>query len=461
MLQSTLLRISVTLSAAVWLSATASAQTPPAAPDLSARLSHAAARITAINHEAERIADYNALRNLHQQWGYYVDKALWNEVTDLFADEGTLELGYNGVYAGKAAIRKYLYSLSGGKPGLMKGQLNNHFQFSPVITLSEDGQTAQARWRAMIQDGIFGAGSGGNWGAGTYENQYVKQNGVWKIKTLHYYVKFYAPYEGGWTQATAEGARAYGKSQVKPTRPGSVNYPAYPAAYAVPAHYDNPARSAYRLLPVSAVTPAPAAKPSVSDLEAQVRALELKLERLKSFDEIENLENTYGYYADKSMQDAISALFAENSSLEILGRGVFLGRDRAYEYMRRLGAPTYGTLFNHMQLQPVVNVSPDGNTVKVRARLLVMYGLLDRSAQWGDGIYENVFVRENGHWKYQALNAYQTFYTNYDGGWAKHSAGMLSPFPGYPPDLPQSIAYDVYPAQFIPPFHYPHPVTGK
>jgi len=90
-----------------------------------------------------------------------------------------------------------------------------------------------------------------------------------------------------------------------------------------------------------------------------------------------------------------------------------------------------------------------------------MYGLLDRSAQWGDGIYENVFVRENGQWKYQVLNAYQTFYTNYDGGWAKHSAGMLSPFPGYPPDLPQSIAYDVYPAQFIPPFHYPHPVTGK
>ena len=255
MLQSTLLRISVTLSAAVWLSATASAQTPPAAPDLSARLSHAAARITAINHEAERITDYNALRNLQQQWGYYVDKALWNEVTDLFADEGTLELGYNGVYAGKDAIRKYLYSLSGGKPGLMKGQLNNHFQFSPVITLSADGLTAQARWRAMIQDGIFGAGSGGNWGAGTYENQYVKQNGVWKIKTLHYYVKFYAPYEGGWTQATAEGAHAYGKSPVKPTRPGSVDYPAYPAAYAVPAHYDNPARSAYRLLPAAAVTP--------------------------------------------------------------------------------------------------------------------------------------------------------------------------------------------------------------
>jgi hypothetical protein len=129
--------------------------------------------------------------------------------------------------------------------------------------------------------------------------------------------------------------------------------------------------------------------------------------------------------------------------------------------MRRLGAPTYGTLFNHMQIQPVINVSADGNTATIRSRLVVMYGLLDRSAQWGDGVYENVYVRENGVWKYQVLNAYQTFYTDYDKGWGKHSAGMFSPFAGYPPDMPQSVAYDPWPAPFIPPFSYRHPVTGK
>ncbi len=56
------------------------------------------------------------------------------------------------------------------------------------------------------------------------------------------------------------------------------------------------------------------------------------------------------------MQDAISALFTENATLEILGRGVFIGSDRIYEYMRRSsGAPQVGTLFNHMQLGPVVH----------------------------------------------------------------------------------------------------------
>jgi hypothetical protein len=176
---------------------------------------------------------------------------------------------------------------------------------------------------------------------------------------------------------------------------------------------------------------------------------------------VENLENTYGYYADKSMQDAISALFADNATLEILGRGVFIGRDRIYEYMRRLGAPTFGTLFNHMQLQPVVHVAADANSAQVRARLFVMYGLNGRAAQWGEGVYENTFVKEDGVWKYRNLNGFQTFYANYDEGWAKHSAGMFSPFAGYPPDLPQSVRYDPYPALFTPPFHYVNPVTGK
>ena len=153
-------------------------------------------------------------------------------------------------------------------------------------------------------------------------------------------------------------------------------------------------------------------------------ALELKLERLKAAEDVENLENTYGFYADKSMQDAISALFAENATLEILGRGVFIGRDRVYEYMRRLGEPTYGTLFNHMQLQPVVHVAPDANSAKIRAHLFVMFGGYSQAAQWGEGVYENTFVSENGVWKYQNLNGFQTFYTNYEEGWAKKpSAG--------------------------------------
>jgi hypothetical protein len=421
-------------------------------------------RVQEIETRSARVEDVNELRNLQGIFGYYFDKALWDDVTDLFADDGTIELGLNGVYAGKANIRKYLYSLTGGKPGLRAGEIMNHFQLSPVVTLAPDGLSAKARWRTIIQGGTSGKGSGGDWGAGIYENEYVQQSGVWKIKTLHLYTKFYAPYEGGWTRAPKDSALRYGKSSVKPSKPTSVKYEPYPAKFTPPFHYENPVATSYMFggaKPAQAKDSKLTAPKTVADLEAQVRALELRVQRLKGVDDVERLNAQYGFYVDKSMQDAISALFTENATLEILGRGVFIGRDRIYEYMRRLGAPQVGSLFNHMQLGPVVHVSDDGQSAQIRVRLFVMFGQDGRAAQWGEGIYENTFVKENGVWKYNNLHGYQTFYTNYEDGWAKKSSAMFSPFPGYPPDAPQSVAYDPYPALFTPPFHYKNPVTGK
>ena len=37
----------------------------------------------------------------------------------------------------------------------------------------------------------------------------------------------------------------------------------------------------------------------------------------------------------------------------------------------------------------------------------------------------------------------------------------MSYFPGYPPDMPTSLKYEPYPANFVTPFHYKNPVSGK
>jgi SnoaL-like domain len=436
--------------------------TPAPPPDMGPRLARVADRVASIDAQASRIEDYNTLRNLQQIYGFYYDEALWDQVIDLFSDDASLEVGAHGVYAGKASLRRYFYGMTAGRQGLLQGQLNNQLQLAPVITLGSDGQTAHARWRALIQDGVFGQGA--NWGFGVYENEYVKQNGVWKIQRLHLYLRFYSPYEGGWTHATAALNDRYGKSTAKADRPASVKYETWPARFVAPMHFTAANSEPYRLAPENSAkgpAPAPNAPRTAAQLEAQVRALELKLKRLQAVDEVENLESSYGYYADMSMQDATSVLFTENATLEILGRGVFIGRDRIYEYMRRLGAPTDGRLFTHMQVQPVIDVSPDGNSANIRARLFEMFGLLNSQAQLAEGTYENRFVLENGVWKYQTLNAYQTFYSNYEQGWAKHSVPLMTYFPGYPPDLPHSIEYEPYPAVFVAPFHFRNPVTGR
>ena len=202
---------------------------------------------------------------------------------------------------------------------------------------------------------------------------------------------------------------------------------------------------------------------AIAELEAAVAATRAEVERLRDVEELENLAGAYGYYVDKSRQDDIADLFTENGIVEILGRGVYYGQDRVREYMHNLGpvGPQPGALFNHMHLQPVIHIDPDGEHARVRSRLFVMYGIQNTNAQWGAGVYENELVKEDGIWKFEYLHAYQTFYTNYEDGWAKRASAIFAPYDRLPPDGPQSVDYDPYPATFVPPFHYANPVSGR
>ena len=202
---------------------------------------------------------------------------------------------------------------------------------------------------------------------------------------------------------------------------------------------------------------------SIATLEQAVADAERKVERLKDFDAIENLSGVYGHYVDESMQDDIADLFAADGIVEILGRGVFYGQERVRQYMHNLGpvGQQDGRLFNHMHLQPVIHIAEDGQTASARSRLFVMFGIVNANAQWGSGIYENEFIKEDGVWKFRYLHGYQTFYTNYEDGWAKRSSPIFAPYERLPPDGPQSVPYDPYPAAFVPPFHYANPVTGR
>jgi hypothetical protein len=210
--------------------------------DTAARLASVRTRLAAIAQRSARVNDINEIENLQRSYGYYLDKMLWEHVIDLFADGATIEVGLSGVYEGKDSMRRYLYSLSDGMQGPIDGVLNNHLQLQPIVTVADDGRSAKARWRALILTGTSGSGSGGNWGEGPYENEYVKQDGVWKISKLHWYATYYVAYEGGWLNSTTEAVRAYSEGKgVLPDRPPSEAYEPYPAAHIPPFHFPNPA----------------------------------------------------------------------------------------------------------------------------------------------------------------------------------------------------------------------------
>jgi hypothetical protein len=203
------------------------------------------------------------------------------------------------------------------------------------------------------------------------------------------------------------------------------------------------------------------ASPSMAQTaDERLDALDARIARLESMNAVERLQKTYGYFVDESQWTRLSELFTEDATLEIGGKGLFLGRARVLEYMQTAFGPDGvkdNVLAQHMQFQPIVDISADGNTAWVRSRAYVM-----SNAGWGLPLYENEYEKgDDGVWRISRLSGPFTMYTNWEG-WGKNALNNTWPDKfDPPPDLPPSTVYLTYPAYYIVPFHYPNPVTGK
>jgi len=199
------------------------------------------AEIDALTLRVEKLEGVRAVKKLQRAFGYYVDRGLWGEAADLFADHGSIEIGIDGVYRGKDRIREYLKRLHGGQEGLIYGQLNEWVTLQPAITVAADGRSATARWRDLGMLGQYKRHA--EWRDGIYENAYEKgADGVWRIKTLHLWVNFVAPYEKGWARLKpGEGlARSQASIDFPPDRPPTAAYQPFPAVQVPPFQAPHP-----------------------------------------------------------------------------------------------------------------------------------------------------------------------------------------------------------------------------
>jgi hypothetical protein len=200
------------------------------------------------------LEDVHAIRTLHHKYGYYIDKCLYDEAVDLFADDGRVHF-LNGIYKGKAGVRR-LYCewfrnfFTHGRNGPAQGFLLDHLQMQDIVDVAADGLSAKGRFRALMQAGQHDSKRDKIpgfpmqcWEAGIYENEYVKDRGVWKIKLLNYNMLWQADYEKGW---------AHDKPHLLPldkTYPENPNGPDelmpetpkfWPDTRSVPFHYPHP-----------------------------------------------------------------------------------------------------------------------------------------------------------------------------------------------------------------------------
>jgi hypothetical protein len=208
---------------------------------------------------------------------------------------------------------------------------------------------------------------------------------------------------------------------------------------------------------------APTTAAAQATVESRVAAYRERVARLEDYDAVENLQATFGYYFDKGLWEDTADLFARNGSFEYGLSGVYIGQERIRRALLLFGPQglAQGYLNNHMQLQAVIVVAPDGKTATGRFQGPVQLSEPGANGIWGVGIYENEYVKDGGVWKLAKLHFYPTAFTDYDRGWARSLLPMKGTSALFPPDKPPTKVYRTMPGNYIPPFSFKHPVTGK
>ncbi|HEY8507847.1 MAG TPA: nuclear transport factor 2 family protein, partial [Steroidobacteraceae bacterium] len=425
---------------------------------------------------ASRLTDESEVRNLQHAFGFYLDRRMWDDIVDLFVDDGTFEMGQMGVFQGKASIRRLLESF--GPQRLREGELNDQLQLQTLVTVSEDGKTAHARGTQLSMTGTHGGA--GYWATGTYENEYVKQDGVWKIRSVHIYSRMRTNYDQGWG-VSAEPVQGP-DDKVRADRPPTERYQNYPDAFYIPAfHYAHPVTGKPPQYPkgVRASRPPIRAEKSGQNVgrsdqepESALAEIERLIRVATAYDGSENVANAYGYYIDEFLWTETGELFATDGWKELSYIGTYVGRDRVRDSMiKRYGnkGRRANSLAIHQKTQPVIHVAPDGRSAKVRTRLFQINSASDADGSYIAGIYENRTVLENGIWKIAAMDLDYTWTASYRKGWTRIEAGAQRRYAppsqfsqDYPPDRPlRGVHYAPFPQVPDLAFHYRNPVSGR
>jgi hypothetical protein len=393
-----------------------------------------AASLLSQQQRLTRLQDEAAIVNLQHQYGYYLDQHNWDALVELFAENASFESGQQGVYNGKASIRNALNQY--GSQGLVKGEVDEHILLQPYVSVAADGQSAKAR---VDQLGLQGnAGQSAEWTQGIYENSFVKENGQWRIQTLHYYPRLITDYAKGWG---VDAQPAPGPNNDYPAdAPPTERYEIFPTFYIPAFHFTHPvtgrapqypAGDPASTKPIDFNTTLPPATTANSltdnaNLPTQLATAELQAEQLLAGAALENLVNAYAYYLDECMPQQAATLFAEQGVNEIPGIGYYQGPQRIAQALQLAYCPNgrqEGAFTLHHAVQPVITVADDGQSATIVTRLwqVRVAGKADDGQQddyYLMGQLQGQAIKQNSQWKLASLSTQYSWVAGINEGWA-------------------------------------------
>src|SRR5688572_12632356 len=392
-----------------------------------------AARVQRLAQNVERAESVRAVKRLQETYAQYSQFGLWTDMAALFADNAQLSYGKDNAQ-GRAAIQSYFLTTFGeGTNGLKPGGLHTQMVLRPLINVSADGQTAKGRWWEFSMTGQHGMKA--EWAAGIFENEYVRDGGVWKISRMRYNPMFAGPYATGWRNVDEDQK--------------IVPYHFTPDETGIP-------------VPDLAASTMPPLDPKMNPTTA-LAALEQRIAVMNDEDKVRNLQNAYGYYMDRKMWDDVTDLFTADGALSIADVGVYDGPKSIRRALERSGPAglKHGQLNELMQLDMAVAIEPGGTEARARGLEFGMLGEADQgTAFYTLAIFENRYVKQNEIWRIREMRIFPLMKTEYAQGWAKSQVVDPPPAREHAPDraVPAS---DVMAPGAIPVFFAPNPTTGK
>jgi hypothetical protein len=334
--------------------------------------------------------DEDAVGNLQDAYGYYVDRRMWPDVVDLFVSNTTststststprVQISDVGAFTGSTGVLAAMQLM--GPENLTQGILNEHLNLDTIVSIHPNGLSATTRG---IEIGMIGDANthAASWEFIVFSNGFVKdgdgdgdgdgdEDGVWKFGEVNITRLVVANYSTGWGNGS------------------TVSLP-----IEVPAFLDVSGRSS-RFMDVTG---------RHANTSVRVADLQLKLGKSAAYDGVENVASAYGYYADDLQSDQLGAVHAVNGHKEVPFTGFYYSSDRiAAACHNEYGYPNMSTLRSgisfHWLMQPVILVADDGRSASLRARLLQPSTSQKDAGTFEGGMYANGFaLEEPGVWK--------------------------------------------------------------
>ena len=194
-------------------------------------------QIESLQKEVRNLKDIDEINILQRAYGYYLEHMMSREVIDLFSDHPDVSLTLGaGTYLGKEGVERFFGSIKPRPEFLHQVML-----ISGIVTVDENGKSAKGRWYGW---GSFAApvekGVKQNFFNGIYNCEYIKEDAVWKIKTMRFDQLYDATPARGWVAPELAAPDDLTLVQkIKPDIPRAVSY-VYPSGNIVPFHYKHP-----------------------------------------------------------------------------------------------------------------------------------------------------------------------------------------------------------------------------